>query len=67
MQIECTTISAAAQVLSLLLNAGMRPSYDYRIGPTLSMAPPFIITLLTTVPPEHLVQLRTIADCTLIE
>jgi hypothetical protein len=46
MHITCTTPHAAAQVLSILLTAGLKIVSDFQISPVLSITPPIIFTML---------------------
>ena len=67
MQIECATTRAAAEVVSILLGAGLRPGGAFRLtGPNPPGTP--IHFTLSAAPPAHLVaQLRVIPDTTIVE
>jgi len=45
MQIICTTTTAAAQVLMILLTAKLWPRYDYELRPVISPLPPITFIL----------------------
>jgi len=64
MHIVCTTISAAAQVLTFLLAAGLRPIHDFMIHPVLSVTPPITYTMLMTLTAAQKDQIRAIVDTT---
>jgi hypothetical protein len=65
MHIECTTTSAAAQVLMILLAAELRPVYDFELRPVISTTPPITFTPLLALPALLLTQLRAIPDTTI--
>ena len=66
MQIVCTTAQAAAHVLQLLLQDGLRITRDVTIQPVLSITPPITFTVLVAL---SAVQVRTLGAVagTLIE
>jgi hypothetical protein len=66
MQIVCTTPQAAAQVLHLLLTAGLRPIRDFEIHPVLSTAPPITYTMLTVLKRAHRAKIHALADTMMI-
>jgi hypothetical protein len=49
MQIVCTTAQAAAHVLQLLLQDGLRITRDFTIQPVLSIRTPFTFTVLVAL------------------
>jgi hypothetical protein len=67
MQIVCRTDDAAAQVLRILLAAGLLPRRDYEIDPISSTAPPITFTLRSTIPAAKLAQMYTLADTTVTQ
>jgi len=67
MQIACTTTCAAAEVLSLLLGAHLRPGHEFRVTDPWPRGVPIRFTL-SAAPPVHLVeQVRAIPDTTIVE
>jgi hypothetical protein len=66
MQIECTTTSAAAQVLRILLFANLRPARDFEVRPILTLEAPFIFTIRGTLPSAQMPKLHALADTTII-
>ena len=62
MQIVCTTTSAAAQVLAILLAARLRLVKDFEISPIFSATPPITYTLNWAVTDRQLKQIRALAD-----
>jgi hypothetical protein len=62
MQIVCATTTAAAEVLSVLLHAGLHPFYDYRLGPNLPTSPPIVFTLLLDLTPMQLDTILAVSD-----
>ena len=65
MRIVCTSTSAAAQVLAILLRAGMLPLHEFQISPVLSILPPIVFTLDHRLPNSVLTQIRPLPDTTL--
>ena len=62
MQIECLTLSAAVDVLSILLGARLRPGGAFRVTDSLPSGTSFYFTF-SEAPPAHLVkQLLAIPD-----
>ena len=55
MQIACTTTCAAAEVLSLLLGAHLRPGHEFRVTDPWPRGVPIRFTL-SAAPPVHLVE-----------
>ena len=67
MQIECTTTLAAAEVLSLLMSAYLRPGGAFRVTDPWPQVTPIHFTL-SAPPPAHLVaHVRAIPDTTIVE
>jgi hypothetical protein len=66
MQIICATTRAAAQVLTILLHAELRPVRDYQIRPVLSTTPPIVFTMLHSLSDLTLAKIRAIPDITII-
>ena len=66
MHIVCTTISAAAEVLVLLLSAHLQPLRDFEIRPVLSITPPITYTLYSAMTTAQVTKIRTVADTTVI-
>jgi hypothetical protein len=64
MQIVCATPQAAAQVLDMLLSAGLRPIHDFTIQPILTTTPPLIFTMLVTLTAAQVSQIRAVPDTT---
>ena len=60
MQIVCTTTLAAADVLSLLLIAGLRPVRDFEIRPALSTTPPITFMMLVSLPAMQVGKIRAV-------
>jgi hypothetical protein len=67
MRIVCTTASAAGQVLTILLNAQLRPLHDFEIRPVLSTTPPITYTMLVALTAAQLTQIRAIPDTTITD
>ena len=67
LKIECTTTRAAAEVVSILLGAGLRLVGAFHlIGPNPPGTP--VHVTLSATPPAHLVaQVRAIPDTTIVE
>ena len=62
MQIECTSTSAAAQVARALIDAGLRPCFDFRID-GMDVPNPPIWFIFGPHPPTHiLTELQDIPD-----
>lgn len=66
MQIDCSTIKAAAQVLQILLVAELRPIRDFAIQPVFSTTPPITITLLVVLTAVQVRKIRAVPDTTMI-
>jgi hypothetical protein len=66
MQIICTTASAAAAVLHILLAAHLAPIRDFEIRPILAIEPPITFTMLVVLGTAHVTKIRTIADTTIV-
>ena len=64
MHIVCTTASAAAGVLSLLLSDRLHPVRDFEISPVLSITPPITFTMLVILTVVQVRKLRAVADTT---
>ena len=62
MYITCSTTSAATQVLSILLLAGLHPLRDYQLSPVLSTTPPIIFTMIHILTSGQLASIRAIPD-----
>ena len=62
MQIECTTSSAAAEVVSILINAYLRPGREFHIAGPRVHAPPIRLTLSVNLPTHVLCQVQGIPD-----
>ena len=67
MLIVCTTMRAAADVLGILLGAGLRPGDAFRLTGPLQPGPPVQFTLSEAIPADLLAQLRAIPDTTIVE
>jgi hypothetical protein len=65
-QIDCATPHAAAQVLTILLRAGLRPIHDFTIQPILSTTPPLIFTMLVALTIAQVTKIRAVPDTTII-
>ena len=66
MQIVCTSVRAAAHVLTILFAAQLQPVRDYAIRPILSTTPPITFTLLGILTATQVTEIRAIADTTII-
>lgn len=66
MQIVCATTQAAAQVLIVLLSAGLQPARDFELDPVLSLIPPITYTMYSSIPAPQMAKLRSIANTTVI-
>lgn len=64
MQIVCTTTDAAAEVLQLLLIAGMGLRRDFTLHPVMDITPPITFTLLVTLDAALLAEIRAVPDTT---
>jgi hypothetical protein len=62
MQIECTTIRAAAQVLFVLVDAHLRPGGEFHITGPRPPEPPIRFTLSGNLPAHVVRQLQGIPD-----
>jgi hypothetical protein len=62
MQIECTTTSAAAEVVSILMNAYLRPGREFRIASLRPPDPPIEFTLSVNLPASVVRNLQGIPD-----
>jgi hypothetical protein len=62
MQIECTTTTAAAEVLSSLIYAYLRPGREFHIAGPLPHGTPIQFTLSVNLPAHVLRQLQGIPD-----
>jgi hypothetical protein len=62
MHIICSTTTAAAQVLSILLLAELHPLRDYQLSPVLSTTPPIIFTMIHILTSAQLASIRAIPD-----
>jgi hypothetical protein len=67
MQIVCTTAQAAAHVLRLLLQDGLRITRDFTIQPVLSTTPPLIFTMLVILTAAQAAKIRAVPDTTISE
>jgi hypothetical protein len=65
MQITCSTTSAAAEVIRILLHAGLRPILDYELSPVLSIVPPIDFTMRCVLTAAQITQIGAIADTTI--
>jgi len=65
MIVSCATIKAAAQVLTVLIQARLRRGRDFRIAP-LDGGASFRITVLVDLPADVLRQVRAIPDTTIV-
>ena len=66
MQIICTTTDAAAEVLFLLLTAGLNPVSDFMIQPVFSTTPPITFTMLVILTAAQVRKIRAIADTAIV-
>ena len=62
MQIECTTTSAAAQVVLAFIHADLRPGLDFRIAGMDLPDPPVWFTLGANLPSHVVSHLQDIPD-----
>ena len=67
MQIACTTTRAAAEVVSLLLDAHLRPGRDFRLTGPWPPGTPIYVTLSLTPPAYLVAHVRAIPDTTIEE
>jgi len=65
-RIVCTTVSAAAEVLVLLLSAHLLPLRDFEIRPVLADTPPITFTMLVILTTVQLTKIRAVADTTIV-
>jgi hypothetical protein len=66
MRIVCATTQAAAEVLQLLLAAGLHPGRDFEISPIFSTTPPIFYTVSTALSHANRDKIRAMADTTII-
>ena len=66
MQIVCTSVRAAAQVLTILFAAQLQPVRDYAIRPILSTTPPITFTRLGILTATQVRQIDALADTTIV-
>jgi hypothetical protein len=64
MQIVCTTASAAAQVLTILLSDHLQPIRDFEIRPVLAVTPPITFTMLVILTAAQVTKIGAVADTT---
>ena len=62
MQIECTTTSAAAEVVSILINAYLRPGREFHIAGPLPHGTPIQFTLSVNLPADVLGHVQDIPN-----
>src|ERR1700712_2480049 len=60
MQVVCTTVEAAGQVLLILMSAELQPVHDFQIQPGIRLMPPVTITPLVVLPSSVWAQIRTL-------
>jgi len=65
MQIVCTTVSAAAQVLQILIAAHLQPIRDYQLQPAFVITPPITYTMLVALTAAQTTKIRALADTTI--
>ena len=65
MHIVCTTASAAAQVLRILMAAHLQPIRDFEIRPILSTTPPITFTMLVILTAVQVTKIRAVPDTTI--
>ena len=65
MHIVCTTASAAAQVLRILMAAHLQPIRDFEIRPILSTTPPITFTILVILTAVQVTKIRTVPNTTI--
>jgi hypothetical protein len=65
-QIVCATVSAAAQVLRILMAAHLQPIRDFKIRPVLSLTPPITFTMLVILTTAQMTKIRALADATIV-
>jgi hypothetical protein len=63
-QIVCATVSAAAQVLRILMAAHLQPTRDFTIQPILSTTPPITFIMLGVLTAAQVRKIRAVADTT---
>lgn len=66
MQIECTTIHAAAQVLFILVDAHLRPGGEFHITGSRPPDPPIRFTLRKNLPVYVMRRLRATPDTLIV-
>jgi len=62
MTITCATVTAAVQVLAVLIAAQLHVGLDYRVEPPDALGPPITFTFMTDLPADALRQLDAIPD-----
>jgi hypothetical protein len=65
-QIVCATPEAAAEVLSILYAAHLQLRQNFTIQPVLSITPPFIFSMLVTLPTAQVTKIRAVADTEIV-
>ena len=65
MHIVCTSASAAAQVLRILMAAHLQPIRDFEIHPILSTTPPITFTMLVILTAVQVTKIRAVPDTTI--
>ena len=66
MQIVCATVSAAAQVLRILMAAHLRPARDFELRPHLSPTPPITFTMLVILTTAQVTKIGAVSDTTIV-
>ena len=66
MQIVCATVSAATQVLQILMAAHLRPAQDFEIHPILSNTPPITFTILVILTAAQVTKIRALTNTTIV-
>jgi len=66
MQIACKTISAAVDVLLLLLGAGLRPGGTFRVNDPYPYKTPVKFHIAAALPDNLVEQLQSIPDTTIV-
>jgi hypothetical protein len=67
MQIDCTTTCAAAEVLSVLLGAHLRPGREFYVTGPYPPGTPIHITFNAPLPAHLVAHVRAIPDTTIVE
>ena len=67
MQIECTTTSAAAQVLFVLTDAHLRPGQEFHMAGPCLPNPPIRFSLHVGLLPQVVRQLERVLDATIAD